>query len=152
MLLHNATKTSPLCWHPNITQLSDQSDVSYAEHVHTAQILQQAIDSYIAGGPTAPSSIIIIGGPGTGKTFQMKQACLYALSQGLNVLTSALMSEQAIVLGGRHLHYLFCIPGYDFSSIHRFTDYIIANFNQKPIFCCTMQTNNVLFIDELEFI
>jgi hypothetical protein len=82
----------------------------------------------------------------------MKQACLYALSQGLNVLTSSLMSERAIVLGCRHLHYLFCVPGYEFSSIHRLTDHIIKNLNQKPMFCYALQTNDVICLDEMEFV
>jgi len=151
-LLHNATKISPLSWHPSLLQLPDQSDTSYQEHLYTSQKLQEAIDSYISGGSNSPSSVIIIGGPGTGKTFQMKQACLYALSQGLNVLTSSLMSERAIILGCRHLHYLFCVPGYEFSSIHRLTDHIIKNLNQKPMFCYALQTNDVICLDELEFV
>jgi hypothetical protein len=147
-MLHNATKTNPLSWRPHITKLNDQSDASYLEHLHTTQVLQQSIDNYIAAGTSSPSCIIIIGGPGTGKTFQLKQACLYALSQGLNVLTTAVMSERAIVLGCRHLHYLFCIPGHDSQNIHQLSDSIIYNLNRKPAFLYVLETNDAIFIDD----
>jgi len=150
-LLHNATKTSPLDWNPCIKRLPNQSEISYSEHLHTSKLLQKSIDDYISVGSSSPSCIIIIGGPGTGKTFQLKQACLYALSKGMNVLMTALMSERAIILGGRHLHYLFCIPGFEYKSIHQLSDSIIRNLNRKPAFLYTLQTNDAIFIDEFEF-
>ncbi|MFN9981441.1 MAG: hypothetical protein ACK53Y_16060, partial [bacterium] len=138
-LLHNATKTSPLDWNPCIKRLPNQSEISYSEHLHTSKLLQKSIDDYISVGSSSPSCIIIIGGQGTGKTFQLKQACLYALSKGMNVLMTALMSERAIILGGRHLHYLFCIPGFEHKNIHQLSDSIIRNLNRKPAFLYTLQ-------------
>jgi signal recognition particle GTPase len=66
-------RISPLSWHPSLLQFQDQLDASYLEHLYTSQKLQQAIDNFISGGPTSPSSVIIIGGPGTGKTFQINK-------------------------------------------------------------------------------
>jgi hypothetical protein len=62
------------------------------------------------------------------------------------------MSERAIILGCWHLHYLFCVPGYEFSSIHPLTEHIIKNLNQKPMFCYALQTNDVICLDKLEFV
>lgn len=150
-LLHNVTKTSPLPWRPRTEKLFDQSEASYLEHLHTSTLLQQSIDNYITTGSSSPPCVIVIGGPGTGKTFQLKQACLYAISQGLNVLITSLMSERSIVLGCRHLHYLFCIPGYECQDIHQLSDSIIKNINRHPEFSYILETNDAIFIDEAEF-
>jgi predicted GIY-YIG superfamily endonuclease len=61
------------------------------------------------------------------------------------------MSERAIILGCRHLHYLFCIPGSENQDIHQLTDNIIKNLNRKPAFLYTIETNDAIFIDESEF-
>ena len=51
----------------------------------------------------------IRGNAGSGKTWTMLYVVLYALSQGLNVITTAHLSRRAVQLGGKHIAYLFGI-------------------------------------------
>lgn len=62
------------------------------------------------------------------------------------------MSERAIILGSPHLHYLFCIPGQQYQSIHALTDVIITDLNKKPQFLFLLQIQDTIFIDELGYI
>jgi len=148
-MLLNASKMHPLSWQPNIRQISNQSDASYAEHVRVCQILIQAINHYQHASSSVPMSIFIIGGPGTGKTYQLKQSILYSLSQGLHTVVTSLMSERAIILGSRHLHYLLSLAGTDYQSVHAATDAIIIALHRKPHLLYLWQTADELCIDEI---
>ena len=148
-VLFNASKKHPLTWKPTIHQISNQSNASYREHEQICQILIQSIDHYQHTSSSAPLSIFIIGGPGTGKTYQLKQSILYSLSQGLNTIVTSLMSERAIILGSRHLHYLFAMSGNNYQSIHAATEAIILALHRKPHLLYLWQTADEICIDEI---
>ena len=55
-------------------------------------------------------NIIITGFPGGGKTFVLMYVLIYARSRGLFTVSTAMMSNREIQLGGIHWHKLLCIP------------------------------------------
>ena len=68
----------------------------------------------------------LVGPPGSGKTFLTHVAALFAVSQGLSVMTTAIAAEQALLSGGMHIHSLFhvqvgqkmyCHPKHDFKNV-----------------------------------
>ena len=116
--LDEATKKKPLDWSPEMVHLQDQSLDSFNEGCQVLQRTCSAIDAYTSATLIPPKSVIVCGGPGTGKTFQLCISAAYAMSKGLNVALTAAMSERSIALGGRHIHFLFCLPGENINNIH----------------------------------
>ena len=52
-------------------------------------------------------SRVIAGAPGSGKSYILSYAVLYALQKGLRVGMTAIMTKRTNVLGGIHMHNLF---------------------------------------------
>ena len=111
--LINATQDTPLNWNPvtNFKKSSSQSEASYNEQLFAIRNCMESIDKY---GDVMNNdfikNFIIAGFPGGGKTFIMMYMVLYARSQGLTVVTVAMIAHRAIQLGGIHWHKLLCIP------------------------------------------
>ena len=150
--LVQADKEHPLEWIPTLKRLPDQSDLSVIECNIVCNRTREAIQSYMMVSLHTTKSIIICGGPGTGKTFQLCIACAYALSQGLNVVITAAMAERAISLGGRHIHYLFCIPGENITNIHHLIDKLIRGLNKNAERIQFLRMLDVMFIDEFRYL
>lgn len=83
------------------------------EQTVTLNALVAVVDEYSNLGTAYVMSPLLIGPPGSGKTFLLLQICLYCISKGLKTTVTALTAERATVLGGEHVHLLF---GYPFSS------------------------------------
>ena len=52
----------------------------------------------------------VVAMSGSGKTFFITNALLYAFCQGLNVLVTSLSSERAMLFAAMHIQDLFCLP------------------------------------------
>ena len=147
-----ASKQYPLDWHPNMIRMSDQSEESFLEGVHVCSLSCKAIEDYVKARLQTVKSLIICGGPGTGKTFQLCNGAAYSLSCGLKVTITAAMAERSITLGGRHIHYLFCIPGENINNIHKLIDSSIRGLNKNPERLQFLRTLDVLCIDEMGYL
>ena len=93
--LLNATISNDLDWDAinSFTKNINQSDESFSEQKFTISTCVHAINSYcnIFNNKILIKSVNIRGHPGTGKTFCMLYATLYAISKGLNVVTTTMM-------------------------------------------------------------
>ena len=56
------------------------------------------------------------GSLGAGKSFVGSTVVLFTLSQGLNIMSTALIALHARALGGLHLHEIFKLPTNDGAS------------------------------------
>ena len=72
--------------------------------------LMKTIDEYKNFTAVFFKHRFVVGMPGSGKTFIITNALLYALCQGLNVMVTSLSSERAMQFAGMHIHDLFCLP------------------------------------------
>ena len=74
---------------------------------------------------------------------------LYALSKGLNVMTTAILAKRAIQLGGCHYHKLFCLPVGKNLSTHRKAELAIIKLLKNPKELNTLLSLDVLVCDEM---
>jgi len=80
------------------------------EQVLVISELMKTIDEYKNFAAVFFKHRFVVGMPGSGKTFIITNALLYALCQGLNVMVTSLSSERAMQFAGMHIHDLFCLP------------------------------------------
>ena len=143
-----------IVWDPRLPNPSpDQSIESWEEQnriiSHCQQILQKlfARDRYVH-----PGSAILLGPPGSGKSFVNNIIATYALSLGLNICFSALTAQRARELGGLHLHQLFCLQvregvtdNTDLQSESSVMKLILSDPLKKEY----LRKIDILFIDEI---
>jgi predicted GIY-YIG superfamily endonuclease len=149
--LISATKENPLVWKPQMCRIKDQSEESFLETNKVCELTTESIDSYTSAQLSNTKSLLICGGPGTGKTFQMQLAAAYALSKGLTTIITAVMAERALYLGGRHLHYLFSIPADNTKNVHKIIDQCIRGLNNNPERLYLLRIADVILIDEMGY-
>ena len=77
-------------------------------------------------------SRVIVGFPGSGKSFVLTYIALYARSRGLKVMTTALMAERAVHICGIHIHKLFNIPVKQNASVSRVAELSIVSLKRHP--------------------
>lgn len=97
-------------WMPtNIPKKKHQSDKSYEEQQFACKLGVGVVNDYICslGRKTAAKGMLINGTPGAGKTFVLQSIGLYAIGQGLNVMSTSFMAVRAVEVGGLNLHQLF---------------------------------------------
>jgi len=144
-----ATTNSPVCnYIHELQRLRDQSQESFQEATQVFNFCKTNIDRFSSPADRAPTNIILNGGPGTGKTFQLKMAALYAASLGLNIMITAFICDRAIELGGIHLHNLFCLPA-KMGSVHQMADHSIRNLKYNPLKVFLILILHILFLDEM---
>jgi hypothetical protein len=131
-----------------LAQIPSQSDESFNECNEILQSCKTTIDNYTSLQCVA-NNIIINGGPGCGKTFQMLMAGLYALTKGLTIAVTAFMSDRALQLGGRHLHNLFCLPVIKNGNARNIADKAIRSLKYNPFKVALIIALHILLIDEL---
>ena len=102
----NATLDAPI---HNQIQIQHDTNVqnceSYTEQQKALELIDKTLQQYVSGTKHQVKSVCIIGGPGCGKTFcGVEIAGIKAMSRGLTTMSTALMAERALSLGGRHIH------------------------------------------------
>ena len=93
---------------------------------------------------------IVYGSPGAGKSYVGSMTVLYTLSQGLNIISTALMALRAQALGGLHLQEIFKLPTSDGASIAPFAaaNQAIQKIERKTHLHYALLTADVIFLDE----
>ena len=94
---------------------------------------------------------LILGPPGTGKTYVMTMALGYALSKGFCLITS-LASRRAMQFGGEHIHKLFCLPPSSTGSPIQMAEQAVVKLdhrNEKKMLLLALE---VLFVEEISLI
>ena len=92
----------------------NQSEASFQEQKFVIQCCTETIDRYLDlwQQKTYTKNIGIRGVFGGGKTWCAMYSTLYAISQGLNVMTTAALANRALQLGRCHYHKLLCLEFY----------------------------------------
>lgn len=98
--------------------------------------------------------MVLMGPPGCGKTFLMNILATHALTQGLNVMITALTAQRARELGGIHIHVLFSLRPSGAISVTSLTmaENALMALVRNPTRTAILRKLDVLMIDELGMI
>lgn len=157
--INNVTRDTPLMWNPTdvMTRYERQSEASFAEQKYAIGLEVDQINRYRnanqEGNFTCLKNTVIYGAPGTGKSFVSQSLVLYAISQGLNVISTALMGVRANALGGGglHLHQLFKLPTDDNGiklSPFKAAQAALGKIYRQIDLLHALLTVDVIFVDE----
>jgi predicted GIY-YIG superfamily endonuclease len=154
-----AERRAPLQWSPvnDVIRYEHQSQQSFDEQQIALRLGVRQIDKYRAisgrASTTYTKNVVVYGAPGAGKTFVSQLLVLYAISQGLNVISTALMGVRANALGGAglHIHKLFHFPtdGNATTSPFRCAELALQKIKRKTVILHALLTVDVIFYDEL---
>lgn len=151
--LLSATLETPCVWDPvaSFEKASIQNEDSYAEQLLAVKVTCAAIDKYVdlSRAHKVSKNIGIRGFPGGGKTYTGLYCVIYAISKGLNCITTAIMGTRAAALGGIHWHKLLGIPCDKNLSPQRIAELALNRLDRDPILQNTLRSINVIFADEL---
>ena len=103
----NATTDNPMTWTPALSRRLHQNEGSFDEQSTVLQFTIAQIEKYIRPDIVSANNVAINGPAGSGKTFVMLIALLYAISRGLKVILLSYSSERARSLGATHIHLEF---------------------------------------------
>ena len=147
------TRMDPLIWDPisNFKKSIRQNDESFQDQKVAITSCVSAIDQYMdhTGQRCFIKSRVIAGFPGSGKSFVLTYIALYARSRGLKVMTTSLMAERAVHIGGIHIHKLFNIPVKQNASVSRVAELSIVSLKRHPEKLQILQMMDILFFDEI---
>ena len=152
----SCSKFEPVDWNPvdTFTQFEYQSSESFDEQKTAISVGARSIQKYSQQfGPEASTFTkgnITHGAPGSGKTHINQYLTLYAMSQGLRVMTTTLMAARANLLGGIHFHRLLAMIPRKTGNPYREAELALEKLHRKSniTYLHTLLTMDVLVIDE----
>lgn len=151
--LEECSKEAPLEWnaYTAFSKYHGQSDDSFREQEFAIRKCVESINKYtnLWELDTFTKNVGIRGFPGSGKTWCALYISLYALSKGLNVMTTAILAKRARQIGGIHYHKLFCLPIGNNLSVHRRAELAIMKLLKNPRQLNILLSLDVLVCDEL---
>jgi predicted GIY-YIG superfamily endonuclease len=142
--INNATTDDPLNWEPRPVQALHQSIESYKEQCALLQRAAKMLNIYQQCTDIQQQGLVIVGGPGTGKTTCLQAIVMDCLVRGLNVALATVMAERACQLGGIHLSKLCRIPVNNNANSVRLAELAIT-----ALLCSPRQLHYIRFIDIL---
>lgn len=127
----------------------DQNVASYQEQKQTLLAMKKEMDAYI--DPTKNhKNVVVVGGPGTGKTTVCEMASLYAMCKGLNGVSTSIVADRAKQLGGLHVHRLASMKASGGNlTPGRMAENALAAIYRNPQLLFFWQCLDYLYIDEL---
>jgi DNA replication protein DnaC/predicted GIY-YIG superfamily endonuclease len=147
-------KRTEIDWNPLdvITRSEEQSDLSYEEQRTCITMGMSAVKKYKRqfGPTTQTKGVFAHGSPGSGKSFVLEAQGLYAMTQGLRVMSTSLMAVRSNALGGYHIHKLFTLEVNKNTNVFRLAELAMdkldrkSNTEMKHI----LLTMDVLLLDE----
>ena len=112
----------------SVPKTAEQSQESYLEQKKVLTLARQAVQDYQnCTNGYSPQNLCIVGGPGTGKTTVMMLSTLNGICNGLIAISTALLCERSLTLGGRHLNWLLAWPVCPGCSPGQIAEKCIAN-------------------------
>ena len=154
--LSGVSRDGPIEWAPSesIVRYERQTIESYEEQKVAIALCEKQINKYRNSGrggqSTCLKNTVVYGTPGAGKSFVGGLVVLYALSQGLNVVSTALMALRAIALGGTHLHAFFKLPTSDGAAMspYKAAEIALEKIRRKTDLFHALLTIDIIFLDE----
>ena len=105
---------------------------SFEEQQKIRAMIRRTYDDYTDPSRTTLSrSLMIAGGPGNGKTHCLMYGVLYFVSNGLLTVSTSVLAERSIELGGEHLHKLFHLPVAS-ATAQRLAELSVINILRRP--------------------
>ena len=95
---------------------------------------------------------LILGPPGTGKTYVLTMASGYALSKGLLCLVISLASRRSMHFSGEHIHKLFCLPPSSNGSPLKMAEQALNKLDFRNDEKVLLLAVEVLFVEEVSLI
>ena len=148
----DATPESPVDWNPQIKRSADQSAESFGEQKKLLNKLVKCIEMYKSGNCCFIKHQIVIGPPGTGKTFVMLKALAFAICQGLVCIVTSLAAERAAALAGKHLNALIPFPVEKNASAESMSKHALTTLQRNPNKTKYLRALDLLFIEEVSMI
>ena len=152
-IVAGATKSNPLTDLAfELQQHSFQSEAERHEEKKLAfNLVKRGILQYESGQVgVQSSSVMLVGLPGTGKSFIMKMAAVCAMSRGLQVVVTAEKGSLAQSFGSLHLAKIIPYPVVDKrTSPRRWAELTILRLQQRPELLYLIRITDVMFDDEI---
>ncbi|KAA0200761.1 hypothetical protein HAZT_HAZT011898 [Hyalella azteca] len=113
-----------------------------------------AINSYSRVEASFVKFPLLLGPPGAGKTYLLMLATMYALSKGLQTVTTAVTAERSQLLGGEHLHMMFCLPvsKSKLQSVGIIAENCLGNLLRSPVKLARLKRIDVFIFEEIGLI
>ena len=150
--LMRATLMDPCLWKPVISADGRAS----AKSVHAQQkILDEICDqleSYCCTQDRFFKHHVIIGPPGTGKSYVMIHCIVAALSKGLNCIVTSLAAERASCFGGLHINAIVPFPVMHTPNVSNFVSVALKMLSRDPVRWQTLEKIDVIFVEEVSMI
>ena len=128
-------KREAIKWDPLqvITCSKDQSPDSFKEQRTCISMGISAVNNYRKqfGPITQSKGVLAHGSPGSGKSFVLEAQGLYAMSQGLRVMSTSLMAVRSNALGGYHIHKLFTLEVTKNANLFRLAELAMDKLERK---------------------
>jgi hypothetical protein len=125
---------------------------SQASHLEQSALLNRAKHGVTACmNPAVPNdrNLIVVGGPGVGKTAVCQFLTSHQLCLGLNVTATSVVAERSKQLGGTHVHRLVSLKGSDNGrSPGQLAETAIREICRKPESLAFLKTLDCLNLDE----
>ena len=151
--LLNCSKENPVVCDPIVSfrKSPSQSAESYQEQKLAIEVTCAAIKKYsdVSIAASQTKNVGIQGFPGGGKTWCSLYCIIYAVSCGLECLTTAMMARRATCLGRVHWHRFFGLPIDSKLTPQRIAELALAKIETKPVLKNCIESLDVIFADEL---
>ena len=138
-MVFHALLENPLQWSPllNLAYYRDEQKQAVRDVCHVIQ-------SYCDNEQLCYKPRVYSGFPGSGKTTVAKHATYYAASQNLNIIVTTLANERAQLLGGQHIHDVFCMPVSKSTRVPAMVANSLDELHKIP--------TKLIFLQQLDFI
>ena len=148
----SSTVVNPVQWTPKITNQSHQSNESYQEQLNVLSQLVDAVKLFRSGVYSFIRHQVIVGPPGTGKSFLLFNCVAYALCQGLNSMITSLAAERSASLNGKHINALIPFPVEVASTCESLARNALSRLQRDPVRSRYLENLDVLFVEEVSMI
>ena len=148
-----ATIQNPVEFSITLQRAQNQSLASHAEQSSVIRKLKEAIDKcLVLNNKNFLKHELIVGPPGSGKTYIGTLAVAYALSKGLFAFVTSLAGKRACQFGGEHVHRLFALPVNDDLTPFQQAEFALKNLNYRTERKALLMAMQVLFVEEIGLI
>ena len=151
-IFESVTKETPSDWPAELLPNAFQSAESLQEQSQILETLKEHIVECLFVDHKFRKHQLILGPPGTGKTYVLTMAFGFALSKDLFCLVTSLASRRSMHFGGEHIHKLFCLPPSSRGSPLKMAEQALTKLdfrNDKKMLLLALE---VLFVEEISLI
>ena len=151
-VFENVSKETPSDWSGELVPNNFQTEESREEQTIILEQLKELICENLFSDHKFRKHQLILGPPGTGKTYVLTMALGYALTKGLFCLVTSLASRRSMHFGGEHIHKLFCLPPSSCGSPIKMAEQALVKLDHRNDKKMLLMALEVLFVEEVSLI